>query len=129
MRGAQGKIALDECPTSTCLTVYVAPWCPHCRATGPLIRAVRENAAFRGVTTRIVVGMDEQEAVEKYADEFGPETLLDLQRRFKVGSVPAVYVSDNSGRILKEFHGLPESSPPPDSATLRQIEADFFGLP
>ncbi|MFI5361626.1 MAG: hypothetical protein ACHQ49_06630 [Elusimicrobiota bacterium] len=129
-RDSSARVALNECPTSKCLTVYVAPWCPHCRGASPLISAVREDVAKRGVTTRIVVGMDQEQAVVSYAEQFGPDTLLDLGSEFKftVG-VPAVFVSDARGVISKMRAGLPEISPPSDAAELREIESTYFGVP
>lgn len=128
-RGSSAPVALDRCPTDKCLTVYVAPWCPHCRAAGPLVKAVREDLAKKGVTTRIIVGMDAPQAVESYADDFGPDTLLDSGTEFKLASgVPSIFVSDAHGGILHKSAGLPEIAAPSDPAELRQIESEFFGL-
>jgi thiol-disulfide isomerase/thioredoxin len=123
------EVALNECPTAKCLTVYLAPWCPHCRGSSQLVRAVRGDMLKRGITTRIVVGMDQRPALENFAEEFGPGTLIDEKGQFKVGGVPAVYVSDNRGSILKHMTGLPEIHPPEDPAQMRGIESRFFGLP
>lgn len=127
--GSPGTVVLDACPTPRCLTVYVSPWCPHCRRSGPVIKAVEDDVRRRGVTARVIVGDDTDRAVRAYAAYFGPGTLLDPGALFPQDGVPTAYVSDAQGRILSKTFGLPESSPPSDPAELRGIERRNFGLP
>src|SRR5579859_1057433 len=51
---------LDRCLTAQCLTIYLAPWCPYCRASTPLILALREFLRMKGVATRVIVGLDKE---------------------------------------------------------------------
>jgi thiol-disulfide isomerase/thioredoxin len=103
-----GKVALDQCPASKCLTVYVAPWCGYCRAGTGLIIAFREYLKSRQIATRIIVGKDDAGAVREYAEEFGPDTLLDPGGLVPLaGGVPQFMVSDQSGKILRRVSGIP----------------------
>jgi thiol-disulfide isomerase/thioredoxin len=99
--------SLASCSTPTCLTIYVAPWCGYCRQATPLIIELKKHLEKKGVSTRIVVGMDAMEAVRAYAVEFGPDTLLDPDGGFRVSGVPHFLVSDASGAISKKVPGLP----------------------
>ena len=127
--GTGATVALNSCPTPTCLTVYVSPWCPHCRRSGPVIKAVAQDARRRGITARVIVGNDSEKAVRAYAAHFGAGTLLDPGALFSQDGVPTAYVSDAQGRIQSKIFGLPESTPPDDLAKLREIERRDFGLP
>ncbi len=127
--GSGQKVALNACPTQTCLTVYVSPWCPHCRRSAAVIKAVAQDVRRRGVTARVIVGDDSEKAVRAYAAHFGSGTLLDPGALFSQDGVPTAYVSDAQGRIQSTIFGLPESAPPDDLAKLREIERRDFGLP
>lgn len=102
--------SLASCPTQNCLTVYVAPWCPYCRGATAAIRDLKAHLA-PDVDVRVIVGMDRLDAVRAYAREFGPLTLLDPENSVAVkGGVPHFYVSDKTGRVLREVPGLPPFS-------------------
>lgn len=120
---AGGETKLSSCSAPKCLTVYVAPWCGYCRAATPAIRTLRVYLADKGVATRVVVGMDQLDALREYAKDFGPDTMLDSGRALAVGGVPHFYVTDASGRLIKEVAGMPSG----DVDTPRL--AAFFGLP
>lgn len=127
--GSSETVSLQTCSTTKCLTVYVAPWCPHCRAATPMILALRDYLKTRGVETRIIVGLDKLEAVRAYAETFGEGTFLDTEGRISPpGGVPALIVSDSSGRVLHQQAGAPELSPPFSDSTLSQI-AILYHLP
>ena len=102
-----GTAALSACPAPKCLTVVVAPWCGVCRTKAALISRLSGILKARGVETRVVVGMDEEEAVREFAREFGPDTLLDPEGRLRVSGVPHFLVSDSSGVILNRAAGMP----------------------
>lgn len=120
--------SLAACPTSKCLTVVVAPWCPYCRSSTPLIQAFRRRLAGRGVASRVVVGQDSPQAVEAYAREFGPDVFLDVEGRVRVSGVPHFIVSDAAGRVLKSVAGAPRLEPPWTPELLDSLAA-AYGLP
>ena len=114
--------SLASCPTATCLTVYVAPWCGYCRQGTPIIIGLKKLLEKNGVTTRIIVGMDAMPAVRAYAADFGPDTLLDPDSSFRVSGVPHFLISDASGAITKKVPGLPPYDDP-------ESVAGYLGLP
>ena len=120
---AASETRVNACPTAKCLTVFVAPWCGYCRAATPAILGLRDFLKGHGVTTRIIVGLDRPESVRAYARDFGPDTLVDTRQAWVLGGVPHFFVSDASGRIVKEVAGVPMG--------VRDVEefAGYFGLP
>lgn len=126
---AAGEASPGACPAERCLTVYVAPWCGICRVSTPLLKAVRERLAARGVPVRFIVGKDSPEAVRAYAAEFGPETMLDLSAEVPLrGGVPNFTVLDSSGTVLKSVAGVPALHRPPFSQELLDGFTAFLGL-
>ena len=137
-RGAEGKSlpdvtlptlggpqspSLATCPTEKCFTVVVAPWCGYCRRGTPVMIVLREWLARRGVAMRVIVGLAGIQDVKAYAQEFGPESMLDPEGKVKVtGGVPHFYVTDQKGSILKEIAGMPMTNDP-------ERFAAYFGLP
>lgn len=117
------------CSTPKCLTIYVAPWCPYCRAATPMILALRDYLKKHGVDMRVIVGLDKERPVRKYAEVFGPDTFLDTDGRIQPpGGVPNFIVSDASGRVLRSLGGAPPSDEPFTDVKLAQIAASY-GLP
>ncbi len=86
-------VPLDACPTQKCLTIYVSPRCPYCRAATGQIKDLRDYLVVRQVATRVVVGHDKFAALQEYAAEFGQNTLLDSASRVKIRGVPYFFVS------------------------------------
>ena len=120
---------LDACPTAKCLIVYLAPWCPHCRNATPMILALREYLKTRGVTTRVIIGLDKDGPVRAYAATFGPDTFLDPQGRVSpAGGVPAFLVTDPTGKVVGQRSGAPPERSPFSEAVLAKIAAGV-GLP
>lgn len=111
---SSGKTALKSCPTEKCLTIYMSPWCGVCRASTDLIKELRPWLAERGVASRVIIGRDRKDAVEDYAREFGPDTLIDADGMVPLkGGVPQFLVSDGEGRILKAQPGVLRIVRPP----------------
>lgn len=119
------KIApsLAECPTPKCLTVYLSPWCGYCRQATPNIIVLRKYLEKNNVTTRIIIGMDQPAPIQEYAEVFGRDTLLDINDSFPVKGVPHFFVSDETGKILKDVGGYPMGLNAPGDL------ASYFGLP
>jgi len=128
--GAESPVSLDSCATPKCLTAYVAPWCGVCRASTDLIIALRSFLIERGVDVRIVVGRDKPGAVEAYAKEFGPGTLMDPSGRFPLnGGVPQFIVTDAAGQVLVRQPGLPRIVRPPIPQSALEEIASFLRVP
>lgn len=105
---------MPDCATPKCLTVIVAPWCPHCRTVTGVLAAMRDWLPKHGVDMRIVVGDDSEESVRDYAKSFGPATLVDPSSIFKIaGGVPAFLVSTNGGAVIRKENGALEDEKDP----------------
>ncbi len=115
--------ALAACPTPKCLTVYVAPWCPHCRDATPAILTMRDFLNKNNVHTNIIVGLDQPKALAQYAKIFGPDTILDEKGELASGGVPHFFVTDKAGHLLRDQAGVPQDIP--DGPTF----AALLGLP
>jgi hypothetical protein len=115
--------ALASCPTPKCFTVYVAPWCPHCRDATSVILTTRDYLNQHNVHTNVIVGMDKAKALKDYARTFGPDTLLDRDGDLAQGGVPHFYVTDKAGHVLRDQAGVPEGITDPKEF------AGLFGLP
>lgn len=95
-----------------CVTVYMAPWCPHCHASIPFINDLRKWAEENSHTgIRVIVGDDQPERLEEMAKEVGGTVFLDRDRKFKqtmrFNPVPTWWVTDSDGEIKKTFSGRP----------------------
>ena len=115
--------ALTACPTKKCLTVYLAPWCPHCREAAPAVIALRDYLKDRGVQTKIIIGQDRPQALVSYAKQFGPDTLIDERGAVAANGVPHFFVTDDAGKLLLDQPGIPAGVT--DPAQLAAV----FGLP
>jgi thiol-disulfide isomerase/thioredoxin len=105
---------LSSCPTDKCLTVLVAPWCGVCRAEAPNIVQLRRWLDAHGVSSRVVVGLsDDQAAIKKFAAVFGSDALLDAGGELQSRATPTFLVSDRQGRVLKTVSGFPRGTSGP----------------
>jgi thiol-disulfide isomerase/thioredoxin len=119
-----GKEAfLPECAKSKCLTVVVAPWCPHCRKTTQVLNLLRDYLPAHDVGMRVIVAADSEEKVRDYAKSFGPGALLDPGSSFRVPGFPCYIVSTEGGAILTKDGGAPEDEKDP------ALFASALGLP
>lgn len=114
--------SLASCATEQCLTVLVAPWCGVCHVVTPDIVRLRRFLDKAGVSTRVVVGLDDLEALRRMAALYGSDTLLDAEERMKARGVPLFIVSNRAGEVVKRFNGFPRGASSPAEL------ASFFGL-
>lgn len=125
LKTSSGKpVELATCPTEKCLTVVVAPWCGYCRSSTEKIVELDAFLAARKVTTRVVISMDQADALADYGREFGPGALLDDAGLVRVRGVPHFIVSDAAGSVLDTAAGVP-----PDGIRSVSDFAARLGLP
>ncbi|MDQ2069015.1 TlpA family protein disulfide reductase [Natronospira bacteriovora] len=100
--------------TERCVLVYMAPWCPHCNGSIPLVRKVREQLNANDDTGMMVIvgpGGGSYAGHERMGRELGGEVFLDPEGEVWEGefghidAVPAWAVFDGSGRMIRHFTG------------------------
>ena len=107
------ETSLSDCDKAKCLTVVVAPWCPHCRKTTGVLVALQDWLPAHDVGMRVVVAADSEEKVNDYAQSFGPHTMVDPDSKLRVPGFPCFIVSTKGGGILKQQGGAPEDEKDP----------------
>ncbi|MCR4294539.1 MAG: hypothetical protein NUW21_03320 [Elusimicrobia bacterium] len=115
--------SLAACDTEKCLTVLVAPWCGVCHQVTPDIVRLRRFLDKAGVSSRVVVGLDDLAALKGMAALFGSDAMLDPGGAMKARGVPLFIVSNRAGEVVKRVNGFPRGASSPAEL------ADFFGLP
>jgi hypothetical protein len=123
----------DECAgKERCLVVYLAPWCPQCRKSGPLVNEFRMRA-FRSRSTgfKVVLGQDEPGKLVKYASKVGGAVHYDDDGYFydDIGAsgVPAWISLDAEGHVLEKVYGRPMGAEPYVLADRMLEELDLVG--
>ncbi len=103
-----GKLG-GRCAVKKCLTVYVAPWCPACKALKPTIISLKNQLEIEGMEVKVIVGQDSQKTTEKYASDYPFPTLLDADGKFfkktKQSGVPFFLVSNSKGKVINSLTG------------------------
>lgn len=127
--GGGAEVSLSACPAAKCLTVTVAPWCGYCRRSTAMIRALGEYLKRHNVATRVIVSKDEDAALRSYAQEFGPDALLDPESKIEVNGVPHFLVTDAQGRVLTQVAGAPAGVQEPFNDEKLARVAKLFELP
>lgn len=125
--GGGPSVSLNRCPKPRCLVIYLAPWCPVCRRNADFFLSVQDELEREwDVAARIAVGLSYESDLRKYAEGFGPETLLDLRKSIPVTGVPAFIVTDGSGRVLRQWAGVPVAGGAP---SLEQVVERVLSAP
>lgn len=113
LNAQSGSPVTDYCLLKQrCLVVYLAPWCPACKASIGLIRATQHFAESNPkIGVQLIVGMDSNNKLQKFAEELGGSTFVDSSNRIQdsvsVGGVPSWFVLDKDRNILNRGSGLP----------------------
>jgi hypothetical protein len=108
-----GDTFLPDCPKAKCLTVVVAPWCPHCRNSTDVLKSLQDYLPAHDVGMRVIVTADTEENVRDYAETFGPNALMDVEKSFRVPGFPCYIVSTAGGGIISQGGRAPESEKDP----------------
>lgn len=120
--GGDGASDPLACEAKKCLLAVVAPWCTFCRRSTGKLLDLKDYLVEFDVETRVVVTRAERAELEDYANEFGPEALLDPEGRVPAESFPQFVVLKRGGKRLGVFNGAPRSEEPAEIAA-------SFGLP
>lgn len=91
-----------------CVTVYLAPWCPHCQSAVPKVQKMLALTKIGGKNgVRVAVGMGEPSQNEAMARAIaGGGVTVDqdssLARKWNVSGVPSYQVLDKEGAVVLE---------------------------
>ena len=103
------KTVGGNCSVETCVMIYVAPWCPHCRRAGPMIVQLTQQLQAEGVEVNLVIGKDSDSTIEEYAKGYPFPVYADADGSFyeqaKLQGVPSFVVYTNSGDITERKAG------------------------
>ena len=88
-----------------CLIVFVAPWCGVCQEELPFLGEIYKFVGGnKNIGFKVMVGMDEPQKLNSFAQQIHAPTVLDqdksFQRGMEVSRVPAFFWLDKNGRVL-----------------------------
>ncbi|MBI3549500.1 MAG: hypothetical protein HY078_10720 [Elusimicrobia bacterium] len=116
--------SLAECPAKRCMTIVITPWCGVCHIVVPYIVAFKKHLTGTEVACRVVVSHAPVERLKTFAQPFGPETLLDPDKKVPAeDGVPMFVITESDGRVSKRMNGFPSGPSTPEGL------AATFGLP
>lgn len=88
-----------------CVSVYMAPWCPHCKTAMPQVQkllAASQRPGQAGVN--VVIGMGEPAQNEAMANAIAKNVTVDndtkIAKRLKIQGVPSFLVLDKEGTVI-----------------------------
>jgi thiol-disulfide isomerase/thioredoxin len=91
---------------------FWATWCGPCRAEIPDLVALQNKYKDRLQVIGLVIDDEDQDAIEKFAGEFGinyPVALASTDIRMQyggIGALPTSFVLDGEGRVVQKHEGL-----------------------
>lgn len=107
--GAASVYVGGRSPSSKCLTIFVAPWCPACQQAKPIINSVIEDLRARGLQVVTVVTMDKEKAIQDCASGYSGTVAADPDGKYYhqagANGVPYFVVTDTKGKVLKAMGG------------------------
>lgn len=88
-----------------CVSVYMAPWCPHCKTALPKVQQLLSKTQMGGKTgVRVVIGMGEPAQNEAMANAIAKNVVLDhdtkIAKQLNVRGVPSFIVLDKEGTVI-----------------------------
>ena len=90
-----------------CVSVYMAPWCPHCKTAVPQVQKMIQKAQRGGKTgVRVIIGMGHQPGDnQKMASAIASSGVViddstEIARKLNVQGVPSFKVLDKEGMVL-----------------------------
>ena len=103
-----GGLNGDTCEgRERCVSVYMAPWCPHCKTAVPKVQNMIKKAQSGGKTgVRVVIGMGQQPGDnEKMAEAIAAKGVVidkdtEIARKLNIQGVPSFKVLDKEGMVL-----------------------------
>ncbi len=108
------KISLNDYRGKVVIIEFWATWCPPCKESIPVIEAIQEKYAPRGLSI-IGISLDEGPGVEEKVSAFrdaykiGYPIIIDsdgkISSRYRVSSIPTFFILDKNLKIAKVYRG------------------------
>ena len=102
---------LEDLRGTVVLLNFWATWCPPCREEIPDLIRVHQAFAARGVTV-VGLAVDDSgaDAIKAFVAKYGityPVVLgnIDIAQQYRVNGIPASFLIDRQGRIVKRWNG------------------------
>jgi thiol-disulfide isomerase/thioredoxin len=102
-----GKLSGDTCGGKEfCVSVYMAPWCPHCKTALPQVQKMLALTQTGGKTgVRVVIGMGEPDKNEAMAKSIAKEGVVidhdtSIAKKLNIRGVPSFIVLDKEGTVI-----------------------------
>jgi len=88
-----------------CVSVYMAPWCPHCKTAMPMVQSLLAKTQHGGKTgVRVVIGMAEPAQSEAMGNSIAKNVVFDhdsrIAKELNVQGVPSFKVLDKEGTVI-----------------------------
>lgn len=87
-----------------CVSVYMAPWCPHCKTAVPQVQKMLSKTILGKTGVRVVIGMGQPAQNAAMANSIAKDVVVDndtkIARQLNVKSVPAYMVLDKDGTVI-----------------------------
>lgn len=88
-----------------CVSVYMAPWCPHCKTAMPLVQdMLLKTQAGNKTGVRVVIGMGKPDENAAMAGKIAKNVVIDhdsaIAQKLNVRGVPSFKVLDKEGTVI-----------------------------
>lgn len=108
------EVLADPCEGKEyCIAIYLAPWCPHCKASQPMIRDLQlDSKKSKMYGIKLFIGNDSKQNTGKMSSNFLPpvfdDTRSKLKGLFPKGVPTWVVMNMKNRKIVREDAGLPQ---------------------
>jgi len=99
------RFAADPCENkANCIVVYLAPWCPACKASVGTVKKLRAYYQSESETGfKVIVGSSSAAKLIDFSEEIGGLVYMDTQGKFHrsagVSAVPTIFLLDQENQI------------------------------
>lgn len=100
----------EVCPLGKrCVVCYLAPWCPACKSSLPIIQELRESfRSHNNLEFLVIVGAASQSELLPMANDIGGRVFFDPSSRFasaaRIRSFPSIVLIDDQHRLTASSH-------------------------
>lgn len=111
------QVSLKDYRGKVVLVDFWATWCPPCRVSIPAMEELHKEYGPKGLQV-LSISMDEETGlVAPFAREHGMTYPIllgaasDVSERYRVRGIPALYLVDQDGKLVRQWLGFDDSVP------------------